>query len=65
MMNPLQSTLLAHLGQVPDFRKARCQRFAWAYLLALVAAAVAAGQTTVFALSAWTEQHAAELIAML
>ena len=64
-MEPLQSTLLAHLGQVPDFRKARGQRFAWAYLLALVAAAVAAGQTTVFTMSAWAEQHAAELIATL
>ena len=64
-MEPLQSTLLAHLGQVPDFRKARGQRFAWAYLLALVAAAVAAGQTTVLTMSAWAEQHAAELIATL
>ena len=64
-MEPLQSTLLAHLGPVPDFRKARGQRFAWAYLLALVAAAVAAGQTTVLAMSAWAEQHAAELIALL
>lgn len=34
-MEPLQSTLLAHLGQVPDFRHARGQRFAWAYLPAL------------------------------
>ena len=35
------------------------------YLLALVAAAVAAGQTTVLAMSAWAEQHAAERIATL
>ena len=42
-MEPLQESLLAHLTQVPDVRKARGQRFAWAYLLALVAAAVAAG----------------------
>ena len=49
-MEPLQSTLLAHLSQVPDFRRARGQRFAWAYLLALVAAAVAAGQTSVLAM---------------
>ena len=45
-MAPLQSTPLAYLRQVPDYRKARSQRFAWAYLLALVAAAVAAVQTT-------------------
>jgi predicted transposase YbfD/YdcC len=64
-MEPLQSTLLAHLGQVPDFRKARGQRFAWAYLLARVAAAVVAGQTTVLAMSVWADQHAAELLATL
>lgn len=46
-MEPLQATLLAHLRQVTDFRKARGQRFAWDYLLALVAAAVAAGQTNI------------------
>ena len=33
-MEPLQSTLLAYLRQVPDYRKARGQRFAWPYLLA-------------------------------
>ena len=64
-MEPLRSALLAHLGQVPDFRKARGQRFAWAYLLALVAAAVAAGQTTVLAMSAWADKHGAELLATL
>ena len=52
-MEPLQSTLLAHLQQVSDFRKARGQRFAWSYLLALVAAAVVAGQTTVLTMTAW------------
>lgn len=45
-MEHLQSTLLAHVRQVADFRKAHGQRFAWDYLLALVAAAVAAGQTS-------------------
>ena len=60
-MEPLQSTLLAHLRQVPDYRKARGQRFAWAYLLALVAAAVAAGQTSVLAMSVWAETQAEQL----
>ena len=64
-MEPLRSALLAHLGQVPDFLEARGQRFAWAYLLALVAAAVAAGQTTVLAMSAWADKHGAELLATL
>lgn len=60
-MEPLQSTLLAHLSQVPDFRRACGQRFAWPYLLALVAAAVAAGQTSVLAMVDWAKAHAAEL----
>ena len=64
-MEPLQFTLLAHLQQVPDFRKARGQRFAWSYLLALVAAAVAAGQTTALGMTAWAGRHAAHLITVL
>ena len=64
-MDPLQSTLLAHLSQVPDFRRARGQRFAWSYLLALVAAAVAAGQTNVLAMVEWAKAHAAELFSTL
>jgi predicted transposase YbfD/YdcC len=64
-MEPLQSTLLAHLSQVPDFRRARGQRFAWSYLLALVAAAVAAGQTNVLAMVEWAKAHAAELFSTL
>jgi len=64
-MEPLQSTLLAHLSQVPDFRRARGQRFAWAYLLALVVAAVAAGQTSVLAMVSWANAHAAELYSTL
>jgi len=64
-MEPLQSTLLAHLGKVPDYRKARGQRFAWSYLLALVAAAVAAGQTTLLAMTDWAEKHAAPLLTTL
>jgi predicted transposase YbfD/YdcC len=64
-MEPLQSTLLAHLSQVPDFRHARGQRFAWSYLLALVAAAVAAGQTSVLAMVSWAHAHAGELYSTL
>ncbi len=64
-MEPLQSTLLAYLGQVPDFRHARGQRFAWSYLLALVTAAIAAGQTSILAMVSWAHAHAAELCGTL
>lgn len=64
-MEPFQSTLLAHLSQVPDFRHARGQRFAWSYLLALVAAAVAAGQTSVLTMVDWAKAHAVELFSTL
>jgi len=64
-MERLQSTLLAHLRQVADFRQARGQRFAWEYLLALAVAAVAAGQTTVVSMVAWATAHKAELLAAL
>ncbi len=56
---------MAHLRQVPDFRKVRGQRYTWTYLLALVAAAVAAGQTTLLTMTDWADQHAAQLIATL
>lgn len=64
-MESLQSTLMTYLNQVPDFRHARGQRFAWAYLLALVAAAVAAGQWTVLSMALWARMHRAELLAAL
>ena len=64
-MEPLESTLLGYLNQVPDYRRRRGQRFAWSYLLALVAAAVAAGQTSMVAMAAWANAHAAELLSSL
>jgi predicted transposase YbfD/YdcC len=64
-MESLQSTLLSYLTQVPDFRCARGQRFAWPYLLALVAAAVAAGQSTVLTMAVWARTHRTELLAAL
>lgn len=56
-MGPLQSTLLDYLSQVPDFRCARGQRFAWSYLLALIAVAVAAGKRHVVAMVDWAQAH--------
>jgi predicted transposase YbfD/YdcC len=64
-MEPLQSTLLAKVAQVPDIRSKRGQRFAWSYLLAILTAGLAAGQTTMLELADWAQQHAAELIAQL
>ncbi len=64
-MESLQSTLMNYLNQVPDFRHARGQRFAWSYLLALVVAAVAAGQWNVLTMAAWALAHRAELLAAL
>lgn len=64
-METLQSTLMNYLNQVPDFRHARGQRFAWSYLLALLAAAVAAGQWNVVAMAAWAHAHRAALLATL
>lgn len=64
-MEPLQSTLMNYLTQVPDFRHARGQRFAWPCLLALVAAAVAAGQWTLRTMAAWACSHRAELLTAL
>jgi len=64
-MEPLQSTLLAEVAQVPDIRSKRGQRFAWSYLLAILTAGLAAGQTTILGITDWAEQHAAELIAQL
>jgi hypothetical protein len=43
-MEPLQSTLLAYLEQVPDPRCPRGQRYARSFMLALIASALAAGQ---------------------
>ena len=64
-MEPLPASLLAHLIPVPDYRKARGQRFTWTYLLALVATAVAAGQTTAVAMVSWANTHAQELFSTL
>lgn len=64
-MESLQSTLLSYLSQVPDFRHARGQRYAWSYLLALVALAVAAGQSTVLAMVCWTQTHRVDILTLL
>jgi predicted transposase YbfD/YdcC len=64
-MEPLQSTLLAKVAQVPDIRSKRGQRYAWSYLLAILTAGLAAGQTTILEIADWAQQHGAELIGQL
>jgi hypothetical protein len=64
-MEPLQSTLLAQVAQVPATRSKHGQRFAWSYLLAILTAGLTAGQTTMLDIADWAQQHASELIAQL
>jgi predicted transposase YbfD/YdcC len=64
-MEPLKSTLLDYLTQVPDPRCRRGRRYAWSFLLALVASALLAGQRTVLDMALWSQRHAAELLAEL
>jgi predicted transposase YbfD/YdcC len=62
---PDSTTWLAHLQQVPDPRQRRGQSFAWWYLLALIAAALAGGCRTITASTAWMHEHKTELITSL
>lgn len=62
---PTCTSLLGHLAQVPDPRCARGQRYAYAYLYAIVSAALMAGQTSVLDMAQWAQRHAAELLAHL
>lgn len=64
-MEPVQSSLLGHLAQVPDPRCVRGRRYAWSYLYAIVTAGLMAGQTTVLAIGQWAQRHAQELIRRL
>jgi predicted transposase YbfD/YdcC len=64
-MEPVQSTLLAYLAQVPDPRCPRGRRYAWPFVLAIIASALAAGQRTVLAIAWWAKRHGPELRATL
>lgn len=64
-MEPTQSSLLAHLIQVPAPRCARGQRYSWSYLWAIVVAGLMAGQTTVLEIGDWAKRHSEELVAAL
>lgn len=55
------TTLVAALRSVPDPRKARGQRYPWAVLLTVIAAALASNQPHGRAISQWVHEHADEL----
>jgi predicted transposase YbfD/YdcC len=59
------TTWLARLQRVLDPRQKRGQSYSWAYLLALIAAALASGCRTLTAITAWIHEHQEELIATL
>jgi len=56
------TTLFAYLQDVADPRQKRGQSFEWWYLLALLAAALTAGQKTLTDISWWIHQHGTALI---
>jgi hypothetical protein len=61
-MNQTQyTTLFEALTVIPDPRKARGQRYAWALVLTLLAAGLASGQQNIRAIAQWANLHAATL----
>lgn len=65
MDDPQYSTLYAALQAVPDPRHRRGQRYPWPVLLALIAAALASGQPSVWAIAHWAALHAQAIIDLL
>lgn len=59
------TTLVAALQQVPDPRNRRGRQHRWDYLLAVIAAAVVAGQRSGRAMAQWAHEHETELVAWL
>jgi predicted transposase YbfD/YdcC len=61
---PQYTSLLDALAAVPDPRHRRGCRYAWPFLLALIAAALASGQQHPSAIAHWIHLHGAELQAL-
>jgi predicted transposase YbfD/YdcC len=59
------TTLVEALGEVPDPRNRRGQRYPWRLLLVLIAAAVVSGQRHARAISQWVREYAPELADVL
>lgn len=58
-------TFVAVLGQLPDPRKRRGQRFAWSLLWTIIGAALVSAQRTPHAIAHWAHLHADELLTEL
>lgn len=59
------SSLMERFAAMPDPRQARGKRSAWSLILALIAAALVGGARGVRALSQWSSERQAELLAVL
>lgn len=59
------SGLLDALARVPDPRQARGKRYAWGYVLALIAYGVACGQTNAHGIWHWVSEHESYLVERL
>lgn len=65
MDQPKYSMLMEAVADIPDPRKARGKRHAWALLLTLIAAALLSGQRTGRAIGQWVDEHTVELLTRL
>jgi predicted transposase YbfD/YdcC len=65
MDNRKYSTLMDAAAAVPDPRKARGKRHPWAVIMAVIAAALVAGQRNGRAIGQWVGEHAADLRSQL
>ncbi len=59
------STLMDAVVDIPDPRKARGKRHAWALLLTLISAALLSGQRSGRAMGQWVDEHTVELMTRL
>jgi predicted transposase YbfD/YdcC len=59
------STLMDAVVDIPDPRKARGKRHAWALLLTLMSAALLSGQRSGRAIGQWVDEHTVELMTRL
>ena len=59
------STLMDAVVDIPDPRKARGKRHAWALLLTLISAALLSGQRSGRAIGQWVDEHTVELMTRL
>jgi predicted transposase YbfD/YdcC len=61
MSNIDYTTLASYLAAIPDPRSRRGRRYAWHYLLILIAAAMLTGRSTLTGISEWVQANQGEL----